>query len=110
MEVKMKTNTLAGIGLALSLALAGTATAGTPRVDTREQNQRERIENGVESGELTRAETRRLAAGQLHVHRVEARAKADGEVTSRERAHLRHEQNQQSRRIHRQKNDAQRRH
>ena len=52
-------------------------------------------------------ETRRLAAGQVHLSRVEARAKADGVVTARERAHLQHEANQQSRRIYRQKHDAQ---
>jgi len=83
--------------------------AGTPRLDARQENQRERIVNGVESGELTARETRRLAAGQVHVNRVERRAKADGVVTARERAHLQHEANQQSRRIHRQKHDGQKR-
>ena len=103
----MKTSTLAGIGLALTLALAGTASAGTPRINAREHNQFGRIYNGVANGELTRHETRRLAAGQVHVQRVEARARADGEVTARERAHLQRELNQQSRRIYRQKHDAQ---
>ena len=104
----MKKSTLmASIGLALSLAIAGSVSAGTPRIDQREQNQRARIHNGVKSGELTRPEARRLAAGQMHVLRVEDRAKADGVVTSRERAHLLHEENQQSRRIYRQKHDAQ---
>ena len=51
----MKTSTLlAGIGLALSLGLAGSASAGTPRLDQREHHQRQRIHNGVTSGELTR--------------------------------------------------------
>ena len=102
-----KSTLLAGIGLALSLAMAGSVSAGTPRLDQREHNQRSRIHNGVTSGELTRRETRRLAAGQVHVHRAEARAKSDGVVTARERAHLQHEANQQSRRIYRQKHDAQ---
>ena len=104
----MKSTTLACIGLILSHVL-GAAHAGTPRIDAREHNQRARIHNGVASGELTRPEARRLAAGQVHLRRVEARAKADGVVTTRERAHLRHEANQQSRRIHRQKHDAQNR-
>ena len=81
--------------------------AGTPRLDAREHNQRARIHNGVASGELTRPETRRLAAGQVHLRRAEARAKSDGVVTGRERARLQHEANQQSRRIYRQKHDAQ---
>jgi hypothetical protein len=106
--MSMKTSTLlAGIGLALSMAVAGSVFAGTPRLDQREHHQRERIRSGVASGELTRPEARRLASGQMHVHRVEARAKSDGVVTSRERAHLQHEANQQSRRIYRQKHDRQ---
>jgi hypothetical protein len=95
--------------LLAALAVIATAPvlAGTPRLDTREHNQRARIHNGVVSGELTRPEARRLAGGQVHLHRAEARAKADGVVTGRERAWLQHEANQQSRRIYRQKHDAQ---
>ncbi len=104
----MKKSTLfAGIGLALSFAMAGSVLADTPRIDQRQHNQRDRIANGVKSGELTRPETRRLAAGQRHVHRVERRVESDGVVTARERARLQHESNQQSRRIYRQKHDAQ---
>jgi hypothetical protein len=101
-----KYNLVAGLGLA-AMILAGTATAGTPRYNERQQNQRERVVGGVKSGELTMRETRRLAAGQVHLNRVENRAKADGVVTKRERAHMQHEANQQSRRIYRQKHDAQ---
>jgi hypothetical protein len=101
-----KLKLMAGLGLA-AVILAGAASAGTPRYDERQQNQRGRIVNGVQNGELTMRETRRLAAGQVHLNRVEHRAKSDGIVTKRERAHLRHEANQQSRRIHRQKHDAQ---
>lgn len=98
-----KTLILAALGLILTVP----AMAGTPGYDARQQHQRERIGNGVQSGELTMRETRRLAAGQVHLNRVERRAKADGVVTARERAHLQHEANQQSRRIYRQKHDAQ---
>ena len=92
---------------ALAVIAAAPVLADTPRLDAREFNQRARIHHGVASGELTRPETRRLAAGQVHLRRAEARAKSDGEVTGRERAWLQHEANQQSRRIHRQKHDAQ---
>lgn len=81
--------------------------AGTPRLDHREAHQANRIHNGVANGELTRPEARRLGAGQVQLRRAEARAKSDGVVTTRERAHLQHEANQQSRRIYRQKHDAQ---
>ena len=102
-----KSTLLAGIGLALSMAMAGSAFADTPRYDARQHNQRQRVVNGVRSGELTMRETRRLAGGQVHLNRVERRAEADGVVTRRERAHLQHEANQQSRRVYRQKHDAQ---
>jgi hypothetical protein len=92
---------------ALAVTLTAPAFSGTPGYDARQQHQRERIVNGVRSGELTARETRRLAAGQVHLNRVERRAEADGVVTARERARLQHEANQQSRRIHRQKHDAQ---
>jgi len=102
-----KSTLLAGIGLALSMAMAGSANADTPRYDARQHHQRGRIVNGVQNGELTMRETRRLAGGQVHLNRVERRAEADGVVTGRERAHLQHEANQQSRRIYRQKHDRQ---
>lgn len=93
--------------ITLALIAAAPALAGTPRLDAREHNQRARIYNGVATGELNRAETRRLAAGQYHLRAAEARAKSDGVVTGRERSRLQHEANQQSRRIYRQKHDAQ---
>jgi hypothetical protein len=102
-----KSNMWAGLGLALMMVMASAANADTPRFDARQHNQRARIVNGVQNGELTMRETRRLAGGQVHLNRVERRAEADGVVTNRERAHLQHEANQQSRRIYRQKHDAQ---
>ena len=92
---------------ALAVIATAPVLAGTPRIDHRESHQAGRIYNGVASGELTRPEARRLTAGQVHLRRAEARVKADGEVTGRERAYLQHEANQQSRRIYRQKHDAQ---
>jgi hypothetical protein len=92
---------------ALAVIATAPVLAGTPNLDAREAQQRARIHNGVVSGELTRPEARRLAAGQVHLNRAEARAKADGVVTARERARLQHEANQQSRRIYRQKHDVQ---
>jgi hypothetical protein len=93
------------LGTASLLALE--ASAGTPALDQRQQNQAQRIGQGVRSGELTRPETRRLLRGQRELRRDERAAQADGVVTGRERAGLQREANQQSRRIHRQKNDAQ---
>lgn len=102
---KLAITTAALIGL--YSVLTTTASAGTPGLDQRQQNQAHRIQQGVRSGELTRPETRRLVRGQRELRRDERAAEADGVVTARERARLQHEANQQSRRIYRQKHDAQ---
>jgi uncharacterized membrane protein YebE (DUF533 family) len=46
---------------------------------------------------------------QARTHRIEARAKADGKVTARERARIQARENRTSRHIYKQKHDAQRR-
>lgn len=89
---------------ALSSIVASAHTA-SPRIDRREARQHHRIAQGVRSGELTRGEARRLRAGQLHVHRMERRAKADGIMTPRERARIGRAQNVQSRHIARWKHN-----
>jgi hypothetical protein len=105
----MKKSVMFAALAAFSVMASGAAFADTPGYDARQHNQRERIVNGVGNGELTQRETRRLAAGQRHLNRVERRAEADGVVTRREQGHMQHEANQQSRRIHRQKHDRQHR-
>ena len=90
--------------------VAGTALAGTPGLNARQHNERARIAQGVRSGELTRPETARLLRGQAHLRHMEKRAKADGVVTTAERARLQKAASVQSRRIHAQKHDEQRRH
>ena len=93
---------VAALVLAASVASAHPA---TPRVDRREARQHARIAQGVQSGELTRAEARRLRAAQRHIHRMERRAKADGVVTMRERARLNRALNHESRAIRRLKHN-----
>lgn len=92
---------------ALLTAIALPAVAGTPLLDAREQNQRERIAQGVRSGELTRPEARRLVRGEVRLHRHERIAKSDGIVTRAERLRLQRHANGMSRRIYRQKHDPQ---
>ena len=89
---------------ALSSAVAS-AHSVSPRIDRREVRQHHRIAQGVRSGELTRGEARRLRAGQVHVRRMERRAKADGIMTPGERARLGRAQNVQSRHIARLKHN-----
>jgi len=92
---------------ALLAAFSVPALAGTPVLDARQQNQRERIAQGVRSGELTRPETRRLVRGEIGLRRHERAAKSDGVVTGRERVSLRRHADRMSARIYRQKHDAQ---
>jgi len=93
--------------LAIALPTLAFAQANTPRVDQRQANQEQRIDQGVASGSLTQREANRLERGQQHVDNMENRAKADGVVTRGERARLHQAQDAQSARIYRQKHDRQ---
>lgn len=79
----------------------------TPNIDQREANQQRRIDQGVQSGELTQKEAVKLEKGQAKVEKMEDKAKADGTVTPHERKRIQHAQNKQSHKIHRQKHDRQ---
>lgn len=102
------------VGLALliagALSVAGfQAEAGVrdPGVNARQQNQQQRIKQGVRSGELTRAETGKLAREQRDIRRTEREYKSDGQLTRDERIDLHHQENQANRDIYQQKHDAQ---
>ena len=104
---------LAATAIAVTLAgFAGMQNAHAngvrdPGVNARQHNQRDRIQQGVRSGELTRRETRGLAEQQRDIRQLERAYKSDGTLTGAERRDLHHEQNQASRTIYRQKHDAQ---
>lgn len=107
--LSIQSRVLVGLGLVLAAASAS-AQAGQAyeqRVDNRQDRQEQRIENGIRSGELTAAETRRLGREQAGIVRAEARAEADGKVTRREAVRLEHKQDRASRHIYRQKHDRQ---
>ena len=100
---------VAGIALFTNFsAFAQTPAPTTPRVDQRQVNQEQRIQQGVQSGQLTTQEAARLEKGQARVDRMEDKAKADGTVTTQERKRLQHAENVQSRQIQREKHDRQR--
>jgi hypothetical protein len=73
----------------------------------RNVNQQKRIEQGVQSGQLTKQETARLERGEAHIDRQEARAGANGHVSAGEQARIQRSENRESRSIYRQKHDAQ---
>lgn len=91
------------------LAAAGTAAAQsnqTPNLDRREAQQQQRIAQGIQSGQLTPAEASRLEQREAKLNADEARAKSDGVVTKKERAHLQTEANRDSNAITRKKHNA----
>jgi hypothetical protein len=96
--------------IALSFAFTATSQTATPVVDAREQNQKARIKDGVKSGELTRVEATKARVDQAKIKRAEAKAKSDGVVTAGERAKLDAKQDRASKRIYKNKHDAQKRH
>ncbi len=88
-------------------ALAQAESPSSPRIDKRQQNQAERIDQGVDSGELNKREAARMQRGQNRVDKVEDRAMADGKVSARESRKLERIHDRQSARIVHQKHDAQ---
>jgi lactam utilization protein B len=102
-------NTLRKITALGLFVVAGTAFAQTadPVVNQRQDNQKERIQQGAASGSLSKKEAKRVRAEQRAIATEEKAYKADGKLTKAERKDLTRDQNQASRDIYRQKHDAQ---
>ena len=100
---------IAAVLCAAALPALAQGTSSTPRIDQRQANQERRIEQGEKSGQLTPREAARLRKGQAHIQTMENKAVADGKVTPKEREKIEQAQNRQSRKIHREKHDAQHR-
>jgi opacity protein-like surface antigen len=99
---------LLAVGM-LTLTMTGVAfaEAETPVADQRQVNQEQRIDQGVESGQLKEREANRLNKQQEHINKMEDRAKSDGVMTKRERARIGKAQHRASRHIAREKHDRQ---
>ncbi|OHC61578.1 MAG: hypothetical protein A2040_11955 [Rhodocyclales bacterium GWA2_65_19] len=95
------------IAVLAAFALPVLAQTATPKVDQRQANQQQRIDQGVTSGALTGKEAARLEKGQERIQTMEDKAKADGKVTPKERERLKQAQNNQSRQIVQEKHDRQ---
>jgi len=95
--------------LIMSVIAALSLTAEASRNRNREVRQEARIAQGVKSGELTAHETRRLVRGQKKIDAYQKKAKADGEMSAQEKAHLEKMQDRQSKKIYNQKHDEQER-
>lgn len=66
-------------------------------------NQQTRIENGVNSGQVTPGEEKKMERGQAHVNRAEANA--HGHVTKARQANIQNRENHQSKKIYHKKHN-----
>ncbi len=98
--------------LTLSIVLAGLFSTSaiaqsTLREIERNVNQQERIEQGLQSGQLTTREASRLEREEARVETMQSRALSDGRLDPREAQRINAAQNQVSRDIYQEKHDAQ---
>ena len=96
------------IALALAVACCGYAQAqeNAATATQRDANQQERIEQGLQSGQLNTREAGQLEREQQHLDREQARdLKSGGALSPQEKAQLQHDQNQVSRDIYRDKHN-----
>jgi hypothetical protein len=82
-----------------------TPTAGSET--QRDLNQQNRIEQGLQSGQLNTKEAAGLEKGEARVDHVEAKDMKDGTLSPAEKARIQHLQNKESTGIYNQKHDAQ---
>ena len=96
------------IAIAVGTLFAGAAFAQSNySIEQRDRNQDRRIEQGIESRQLTGREANRLEREQGQVERIERRARADGVLTQYERARIDRAQDRFGRDIYRESRDRQ---
>ncbi len=107
----MKSKIVLAFAIAFMAGIASVAAqTATPVIKETAREERARIKQGVQTGELTKREARRLAAEQAAIHQDVKAAKVDGVVSKAERQNIKKEQRQASRRIFKNKHDKQVRH
>ena len=90
---------------AFALGLSVVSMANTPVINRRLDEQRERINQGIRSGELTRREADRLESQEARIRTNLRYDRLDGHVGPCERAQLERELNRTSRNIYRDKHN-----
>lgn len=81
---------------------------GHHRVNVRQDNQDQRIQNGLENGRLTKEEYDRLMKAQERIAATEKKMMADGKLSKKDAEKLELMQAKASKRIYKQKHDKQR--
>lgn len=97
-----------GIALVTATLFSGTAMAQTQvQNDTqRDVNQQQRIENGLQSGQLNTQEAGKLEKQEQHIDKMEARDMKNGSISPAEQAKLNAAQNHVSQDINKDKHNA----
>lgn len=84
-----------------AFAEEATAPETKPDVDARQERQADRIQKGVESGQITEHEQKHLEKQQHRIEKAEAHAMKDGNISDKEAHRLNRMQNKASRDIRR---------
>ncbi len=84
-----------------------TTTATPATINQRKENQQDRIAQGVKSGQLTAGETAKLEKQEAGINKEERgmRAQDNGKLTAQDRKTIKTQQNQESKRIYRDKHN-----
>jgi hypothetical protein len=105
---------IGSLALAPAAVFAQTTTATTPTpgqhdydINQRKTDQQDRIAQGVKSGQLTAGETSHLETQEAGINKEERgmRAQDNGHLTKADRQTIHQQQNQESRRIYRDKHN-----
>jgi hypothetical protein len=102
----MKQTTIAAVALTAGTLLALPVLAqNTADVVQRDVNQQQRIENGLQSGQLNTKEAAKLEKGEANIDKMEQRALSDGKMTNAEKQRIEAAQSKESQAIARAKSN-----
>ena len=87
------------IGIFAAMAFTASPLYADGGIEKRMENQEQRIQQGVNSGQLTPKEASKLEAEQAKIRQSEEKMKADGKLTKRERKKLNKQQDKASHHI-----------
>jgi hypothetical protein len=100
-------STIVSLAIVSGTLLAGPALAqNAPADQQRNVNQQERIEQGLQSGQLSTKEAGQLERGQQHIDAMEAHDLKNGSISPQEQARLNAAENRQSAAIYADKHNA----
>jgi len=91
------------LGVMMGALLTGTTSFG--QIRQRQENQQDRIGEGVENGSLTPKETSRLEHKEAQLNKEIRHDRQTGGLTPQDRRQINHQQNVLSRKIYRTKHD-----